>query len=467
MAASWLGRLGSYTTEGRLMSYWIFQANPALYRIFGALGDADAICYWTVTHYQHDIAPGDQFALLASGPKSGVFAFGVVIAAAELRPGDPCPYGQYPEDDHEPVWQIRIRINDVLENPIPWSNVVGDPDAIIRLPGKDSSFLLNEIQWQAICSNRAERISSQGAGADFTDQPMTKTSTGAQPPAREANADDSLAAGKPGLAAAAEATQRSNAKTRGDYRRSRAKKVIAWVRKNGAVSLIAGIALVLGVAVVTVAVVKHQSGDSVYLGLTLVVSVAILLAAVAAAIYAKPAYDEVVAQRLPPKLEISDITILDAESKRLTTVGVASSLVSESGDPIERYETRAGSTIRLQASIRNTGKSSARFIFNCHVPAACAIRPMDHPGLAHYPAVPELYPLTADEELCNWTTARLDLPSGLTVTFHLDISLPDEAREGDDGWPMDVLVSGERDWQRSVQNKTWFVYPIDSPATDC
>jgi hypothetical protein len=263
------------------------------------------------------------------------------------------------------------------------------------------------------------------------------------------------------------ATQRSNATTREDRGRSRVKKVIAWSRNNGAVSLIAGIALVLGAAVVTVAIVKHQSGDSVYLGLTLVVSVAILLAAVAAAIYAKPAYDEVVAQRLPPKLEISDITLLDAESKRLTAVGVASSLTNQSGDPIEKYETWAGSTIHLQVSITNAGKSSARFIFNCHVPAACTIRPTDHAGLAHYPAVPELYSLTADEELCNWTTARLDLPPDLTVTFHLDISLPDEAREGDDGWPMDVLVSGERDWRRSVQDKTWFVYAIDSPATDC
>ena len=241
------------------------------------------------------------------------------------------------------------------------------------------------------------------------------------------------------------------------------KRAIVWVRNNGAVSLIAGITLVLVVVVVAIAVVKHQSGDSVYLGLTLVVSVAILLAAVAAAIYAKPAYDEVVAQRLPPKLEISDITILDAESKRLTAVGVASSLVGGSGDPIERYETRAGSTIQVQVSITNAGKSSARFIFNCHVPVACAIRPKDHPGLAHYPSVPELYGLTADEELCNWTTARLDLPSGLTVTFHLEISIPDESREGDDGWPMDVLVSGERDWQRSVQDKTWFIHPIAVP----
>lgn len=145
------------------MSYWIFQANPALYRIFDALGDADAICYWTVTRYQHDIAPGDQFALWASGPKAGVFAFGVVIAAAKLRQGDPNPYGQGPEEDDGPVWQIRIRIKDVLKNPIPRSEIAGDPDAIIRLPGGGSSFLLNEIQWQAICSNRAEGISNHDA----------------------------------------------------------------------------------------------------------------------------------------------------------------------------------------------------------------------------------------------------------------------------------------------------------------
>ena len=69
------------------------------------------------------------------------------------------PYGQSPEEDDGPVRQIRIRIKDILENPIPRSEIAGDPDAIIRLPGGGNSFLLNEIQWQAICTTRAERIS--------------------------------------------------------------------------------------------------------------------------------------------------------------------------------------------------------------------------------------------------------------------------------------------------------------------
>ena len=33
------------------MAYWILQANPGIYRIFDALGDAEAIRTWTVAHH--------------------------------------------------------------------------------------------------------------------------------------------------------------------------------------------------------------------------------------------------------------------------------------------------------------------------------------------------------------------------------------------------------------------------------
>ena len=72
------------------MAYWILQANPDIYRIFDALGDADAIRTWTVAHHRQ-IAHGDEFALWASGPNSGVYAFGMVSEPAKFRP-DPDAY---------------------------------------------------------------------------------------------------------------------------------------------------------------------------------------------------------------------------------------------------------------------------------------------------------------------------------------------------------------------------------------
>jgi hypothetical protein len=37
------------------MAYWILQANPSTYDVFGALADADSIRTWTVARYRHDI----------------------------------------------------------------------------------------------------------------------------------------------------------------------------------------------------------------------------------------------------------------------------------------------------------------------------------------------------------------------------------------------------------------------------
>lgn len=74
------------------MAYWTLQANPGIYRIFDALGDAEAIRTWTVAHHREVIASGDEFALWASGPNSGIYAFGVVTEPAEFRPDEPDPY---------------------------------------------------------------------------------------------------------------------------------------------------------------------------------------------------------------------------------------------------------------------------------------------------------------------------------------------------------------------------------------
>jgi 5-methylcytosine-specific restriction enzyme A len=144
------------------MAYWILQANPSIYRIFDALGDAEAIRTWTVAHHHQVIAPGDELALWASGPRSGVYAFGLVTEPAEFRPDDQDPYWESPAEKNEPKWRIGIRVTDVLERPIPRSAIAADPALasmlIVRMPGGGNPFLVDEAQWQAICSHRPGRL---------------------------------------------------------------------------------------------------------------------------------------------------------------------------------------------------------------------------------------------------------------------------------------------------------------------
>jgi 5-methylcytosine-specific restriction enzyme A len=143
------------------VAYWILQANPDIYRIFDALGDAEAIRTWTVVHHREIIAPGDEFALWASGPRSGVYAFGVVTEPAEFGL-DSDPYWEGAAEEREPEWLIGIRVTDVLERPIPRSEITVDPALasmlIIRMPGGGNPFPVDEAQWQTIRLHRPGRL---------------------------------------------------------------------------------------------------------------------------------------------------------------------------------------------------------------------------------------------------------------------------------------------------------------------
>jgi predicted RNA-binding protein with PUA-like domain len=161
------------------VAYWILQANPGIYRVFDALGDAEAIRTWTVAHHRQVIAPGDEFALWASGAKSGIYAFGLVTEPAEFRPDDPDPYWEGPVEENEPEWLIGLRVTDVLERPIPRNEIAADPALagmlIIRMPGGGNPFPVDEAQWQAIRSYSAcaGRISTCGPGRSPSIRPAS------------------------------------------------------------------------------------------------------------------------------------------------------------------------------------------------------------------------------------------------------------------------------------------------------
>ena len=92
------------------MAYWILQANPDdIYKIFDALGDPGAIRDWRIARHRHEILPGDEFALWASGENRGVYAFGVVTEPAELRPGDADPHWRDPAEGNRLAWSMALR----------------------------------------------------------------------------------------------------------------------------------------------------------------------------------------------------------------------------------------------------------------------------------------------------------------------------------------------------------------------
>ena len=104
------------------MAYWILQANPDMYRIDSALYDANAMSTWAIAHHKDNILPGDKFALWVSGKNSGVYAFGIVTSPAEPRPGDSTNWKDL-EEYKRRKWRIGIRIEKILDSPIPRSEL--------------------------------------------------------------------------------------------------------------------------------------------------------------------------------------------------------------------------------------------------------------------------------------------------------------------------------------------------------
>jgi hypothetical protein len=143
------------------MAYWILQANPARYRLSDALADPGSIRTWTVAHHRDVIAPGDRFALWATGESGGVLALGSVTAQAELVAGAD-PHWEDAADGERQAWRIGIRVDDVLASPIPRAELAAEPAfadaAIIRMPGGGNPFAVTESQWQAIESRRTSRL---------------------------------------------------------------------------------------------------------------------------------------------------------------------------------------------------------------------------------------------------------------------------------------------------------------------
>jgi len=106
---------------------WIFQANPALYDLRGAL-DVLPQLDWTVSRYATELRLGDRVLLWESGKRSGVCAVSTIIGGVKVREDDPAeePFalGRHGGEDRP---SVRLRIDRVLDPHLPRELVKADP----------------------------------------------------------------------------------------------------------------------------------------------------------------------------------------------------------------------------------------------------------------------------------------------------------------------------------------------------
>lgn len=222
-----------------------------------------------------------------------------------------------------------------------------------------------------------------------------------------------------------------------------------WVRTN-VIAVIVGTAVLVGAGLTAAALSADQSLLAVLTGLTLVASVAIFAAAVAAAIYAKPAYDDAVSLRRPAELNVEDFCLQDGTTELAPDDRGTKTPVYSVGGP-------RPSAVKLRVTITNEAQWNARCIFNIQVPTQCELAPLDAPRLEHY--------LTGGENLkevmpgvivrCRSSAAEGLIPSGVTITYTATITLPDADPDWEFGWPMRVAMRGVGNERLAIDFAWW------------
>lgn len=134
---------------------WIFQANPARYRILESL-QTETEEYWNLRQHAREVAPGDRVLIWLSGEEAGVYALGTVTTAPILTADSPT--GQAYWNDKAAGKRTRARVwvryeRVLLDRPLLKDFIACDPDlwnlAILRQP-RGTNFPVTDAEWRAL-----------------------------------------------------------------------------------------------------------------------------------------------------------------------------------------------------------------------------------------------------------------------------------------------------------------------------
>lgn len=134
---------------------WIFQANPALYRITDSL-NIEAEEYWNLRQHAHDVAPGDRVLIWLSGKQAGIYAIGTVTSAAIDRSDSPTGQAYWNDKaaGRRVIARVTVRYDRVLlDHPLYKDFLECDPElwnlTILRQP-RGTNFSVTDAEWRAL-----------------------------------------------------------------------------------------------------------------------------------------------------------------------------------------------------------------------------------------------------------------------------------------------------------------------------
>lgn len=135
--------------------HWVFQANPARYRIHDSLR-REAEEWWNLLQHAADVQVGDLIAIWLSGDEAGIYALGTVVDGPITMPDSVRGQGYWenPKDGIAPKPRVRVRYDRVLlDRPLRKAFLEADPSLwdlrVIRAP-RGTNFAMSEEEWQAL-----------------------------------------------------------------------------------------------------------------------------------------------------------------------------------------------------------------------------------------------------------------------------------------------------------------------------
>jgi 5-methylcytosine-specific restriction endonuclease McrBC GTP-binding regulatory subunit McrB len=138
--------------ELKFPNYWVFQANPTIYNITGAL-KAGILKTWMVNQYKKDIQIGDKIILWVTGENAGIYALATVTSPLYKIKEDDDEYEFYIDKSQMgETDRVRLRLDyNLVEKPILKKQVLSTDNLKDLKQGKPgTNFPATKLQYDTI-----------------------------------------------------------------------------------------------------------------------------------------------------------------------------------------------------------------------------------------------------------------------------------------------------------------------------
>jgi hypothetical protein len=172
----------AWMTKTHPSKYWLFQANPSMYDLVGALR-AGVLNTWQVNQHKKEIHPGDRVIIWQSGAASGFYGLATVMTEVaqitENAEDEDRSFWKGDDDAGEPFDGVELRVDQAFpDEPILKANVLSSP-ALKNAPigRQGTNFELTPEQFAAFDalapvggSQKKYWMYAPGPGADRWDE---------------------------------------------------------------------------------------------------------------------------------------------------------------------------------------------------------------------------------------------------------------------------------------------------------